>query len=165
MKRSLVASLSLAVLGFHAPAVADDCRVEHAVYAEGETGLELRFRPGSGENTPVSHKFEVRAVKAGLTLDGHVMYDEEIARPVGMAMNNCPEGDVTGADLNACIVWQGIVYAVDGQGKVDLLPPEGAEAPKTLLLPGFGAAFKMSAVGDKLEAMPWDGFSFKECAP
>ena len=85
-------------------------------------------------------------------------------RPVGMLMNNCPEGDVTGATIAACTVWKGIVYGIDeATGHVDLLPPEGADAPDALLLPGFGPAVLSSSVGKGLEAGPWDVFEFKGC--
>jgi hypothetical protein len=93
------------------------------------------------------------------------MYDPEIERPVGMLMNSCPEGDVTGANLAACTVWKGIVYGIDEKtGHVDLLPAEGTDAPDALLLPGFGPAVLASSVGKALASGPWDVFEFKECA-
>lgn len=156
-------SVLLAVLALASMAEAADCRIEKAVYREAETGVELIFTAASGENTPVTHGF---ATTIGKTkLNGHVLYDPEIERPVGMLMNNCPEGDVTGADLAACTIWKGIVYGVDtATGHVDLLPPEGATAPDTLLLPGFGPAVMSSSLGKDLKASPWDVFDFKECA-
>jgi hypothetical protein len=163
MGASLGASVLL--LAFATPIAADaaDCLIEKATYRETETGLELILRAASGENTPVTHGFTTTIGKK--KLEGHVLYDPEIERPVGMLMNNCPEGDVTGADLAACTVWKGIVYGIDqATGHVDLLPPEGAGAPDALLLPGFGPAVLSSSVGKGMESGPWDVFEFKECA-
>jgi len=159
----LGASVLVATLAMPCIAAAADCRIEKSTYREAETGLELVFSAASGENTPVTHGFKTMIGKQ--SLDGHVMYDPEIERPIGMVLNKCPEGDVTGADLAACTVWKGIVYGIDeATGHVDLLPPEGAAAPDALLLPGFGPAVLSSPVGKGLEAGPWDVFSFKGCA-
>jgi hypothetical protein len=153
----------LATLALPNAALAADCLMEKATYREAETGVELVFTAASGENTPVSHGFNTEIGK--FKLNGHVMFDPEIDRPVGMLMNNCPEGDVTGADLAACTVWKGIVYGIDvATGHVDLLPPEGANAPDALLLPGFGPAVLSSVVGKGIEGGPWDVFEFKGCA-
>ena len=154
----------LAALVYSHAVIAADCRIEKSIYREAETGVELVFAAASGENTPLSHGFSTEIGK--LKLSGHVMYDPEIERPVGMLMNNCPEGDVTGATIAACTVWKGIVYGIDEtNGHVDLLPPEGADAPDALLLPGFGPAVLSSAVGKAMESAPWDVFEFKECTP
>lgn len=147
------------------PLMAADCPIERAIYAEAETQAEIRFRAASGENTPVSHGFSLSAQNASKPLEGHVIYDPEIERPVAMIMHDCPEGDVTGADLAACTIWKGIIYGVDqATGHVDLLPPEGASAPESLLLPGFGPAYGQSALGKALETSPWDVFELKGCA-
>ncbi|MBX9468460.1 MAG: hypothetical protein KL839_11720 [Rhizobium sp.] len=156
-------SVLVAALALSHVASAADCRIEKATYREAETGVELVFSAASGENTPVSHGFSTEIGK--FKLAGHVMFDPEIERPIGMLMNNCPEGDVTGATIAACTVWKGIVYGIDETtGHVDLLPPEGADAPDALLLPGFGPAILSSAVGKGMESAPWDVFEFKGCA-
>ncbi|UJW75217.1 hypothetical protein [Rhizobium sp. SL42] len=161
--RALSGSAILTLLA--QPLMAADCPIERAIYAEAEAGAELRFQAASGENTPVSHGFSLIAKSAARSLDGHVIYDPEIERPVAMIMNNCPEGDVTGADLAACTVWKGIIYSADkASGHIDLLPPEGTGAPDSLLLPGFGPAFAQSSLGKGLETAPWDIFEFKGCA-
>ncbi|CAH0338493.1 hypothetical protein [Rhizobium sp. CECT 9324] len=146
------------------PLMAADCPIERASYMEAETKAQLRFRAASGENTPVSNGFTLVIKGAAKPLDGHVIYDAEIERPVAMIMNNCPEGDVTGADLAACTIWKGIIYGVDKvTGHVDLLPPEGTSAPDSLLFPGFGPAYAQSEFGKMLETAPWDVFEYKGC--
>ena len=163
MGASSGAIVLLVALALSDAALAADCRIERAIYREAETGVELVFAAASGENTPVSHGFSTEI--GSFKLDGHVMFDPEIERPVGMLMNNCPEGDVTGATIAACTVWKGIVYGIDETtGHVDLLPPEGADAPDALLLPGFGPAILSSAVGKGMDSAPWDVFEFKGCA-
>ncbi|MGL3607433.1 hypothetical protein ACSV9I_13035 [Rhizobium sp. G187] len=163
MGAPLGACVLLAALALSHAASAADCLIEKATYREAETGVELVFAAASGENTPVTHGFSTTVGK--FELDGHVMYDPEVERPIGMLMNNCPEGDVTGADLAACTVWKGIVYGIDeATGHVDLLPSEGAAAPDALLLPGFGPAVLASSAGKALETGPWDVFEFKGCA-
>lgn len=163
MGASSGATVLLAALAFSQAASAADCLIEKATYREAETGVELVFAAASGENTPVTHGFRTEIGKS--KLNGHVLYDPEIERPIGMLMNNCPDGDVTGADLAACTVWKGIVYGIDeATGHVDLLPPEGAGAPDAILLPGFGPAVQASVVGEGMESGPWDVFEFKGCA-
>lgn len=147
------------------PAAAADCPIERAVYTEAEAGIELRFQE-SGGNTPVSHRFSLVASAGKMKIDGHVLYDPEIERPVATALDNCPEGDVTGADIAACTVWKGIIYAADkATGRVDLLPPEIADAPDSLILPGFGPAIAASSFGEAMKGTPWDVFTFKQCSP
>ncbi|MBU0738989.1 MAG: hypothetical protein KJ981_01540 [Alphaproteobacteria bacterium] len=163
MGASSRAMVLLAALALSDAAMAADCRIEKATYREAETGVELVFAAASGENTPVSHAFSTEI--GTFKLDGHVMFDPEIERPIGMLMNNCPESDVTGATIAACTVWKGIVYGIDETtGHVDLLPPEGADAPDALLLPGFGPSILSSAVGKAMNSAPWDVFEFKGCA-
>lgn len=164
MKVRLPSSIAILLLAAAVPVRAADCPIERAVYAEAETRIELRFQP-SGDNTPVSHRFVLAAPSGKMNVEGHLMFDPEIERPVAMAMHNCPEGDVTGADLAACTVWTGIIYASDkATGHVDLLPSEGADAPASLVLPGFGPAVSRSVLFKDLPAMPWDVFELKECA-
>lgn len=164
MKGRLTSSIAVLSLVSVFPAAAADCQIERAVYAEAETKIEIRFQ-SSGEDSPVSHRFVLATPSDKMTVEGHVMFDPEIERPVAMAMHNCPEGDVTGADLAACTVWTGIIYASDrATGHVDLLPSEGADAPESLILPGFGPAVSRSVLGKGLSGMPWDVFELKECA-
>lgn len=163
MGASTRAVILFAMLGSPSAVLAGDCLIENAIYREAETGVELSFAAASGENTPLTHGFSTSI--AGTKLDGHVMFDPEIERSVGMLMNNCPEGDVTGSDLAACTIWKGIPYGIDeATGHVDLLPSEGAKAPDALLLPGFGPAVAQSKMGAAISTVPWDLFELKGCA-
>lgn len=140
------------------------CPQELSVYSEREANASLEFTP-SGPNASTSHTFRIKFPENAVVLDGIVMWTEGVARPHGIVMHNCPEGDVTGAELEACTVWQGVVYAVDAEGTIGLLPQEGADAAAQLLLPDFAPAVRLSsAYGiDGVSKMPWDAFKLSGC--
>ena len=124
MMKAALSGLALVVM-CGSSAAAGDCPIELAIYREDELSSELRFFAGASENSPVTHKFTLVAGKT--EADGQIYYDPEIERPVSVIMKNCPEGDVTGADLAACTAWKGIIHGINkATAHVDLLPPEGA---------------------------------------
>ena len=86
-------------------------------------------------------------------------------RAKGIIMFNCPEGDVTGADLRACTVWQGMIYASDLTGNISALPTEGAGAAARLFLPALGPSIRESSIWGKGKATvaPWDVLTLKGC--
>ena len=145
-------------------AQAADCQQSRAIYGDADGAYELRFAPVDAESATTSNRFDVVALKADIKLEGFVMLSGDPERANGMVMHNCPEGDVTGDDLAACMIWQGVVYSISSAGKIDLLPAETAVAAQQLLLPDFGPAVKASSIGDKLTVAPWDVFAFKGCA-
>ena len=161
-------SSSIALLFFLAAATAargaERCAIENAVFAEIDAGTELAFRPVQSESAVVNHLFAIAAGK--ITLEGHVMYDPDVERPAAMIMNDCPEGDVTGDDLRACTVWAGTPYALlRATGQIDIIGPEGSDAPDAVLLPSFGPALRRAPAWEKsgLGDIPWDLYEFKEC--
>ncbi|AXV16630.1 hypothetical protein CYG48_13600 [Neorhizobium sp. SOG26] len=164
MRRLFKASLITICLTPAFALAQERCPIEKAVFAEADGGTELAFRPVGSDAAAVSHMFTVTGAK--LKLDGHVMYDEESQRPAGMIMNNCPEGDATGAELRACTVWTGVLYSVNrSEAGIDVLGAEGTPAPDAVLLPGFGPAIRHSELWDKsgLKSVPWDLYAFKGC--
>ena len=100
-----------------------------------------------------------------VVLDGVVMWTEDVARPNGMLMHNCPEGDVTGEELAACTVWQGVIYTVSEFGAVGLLPERGAAAAVHLILPDLGPAVRNSPIwgAHGVSKAPWDSFTLSGC--
>ncbi|OWV88311.1 hypothetical protein ATY78_21720 [Rhizobium sp. R635] len=153
---------------FAAPAAASgaECKQEGAVYVDRDGAYELRFTPLNSASAAASNQFKVSALKTSVVMEGYVMPSEDPVRAIGILMFNCPEGDVTGANLNACTVWQGAVYGMDAKGEMDNLQPEGAVAAEKLVLPGLGPAIReSSAWGEgKASVAPWDVLVFKECA-
>lgn len=163
MRAKETIALALTAVLAASPSVAA-CKQELAVYSEPEANASLEFTPAA-PNGSTSHTFKIKFPENSVVLDGIVMWTEGVARPVGIVMHKCPEGDVTGAELEACTVWQGVIYAIDGQGNVDLLPPEGADSAAQLLLPDFAPALRQSSAYGMagVSKMPWDAFKISGC--
>lgn len=147
-------------------ASAAECRQDRAIYADRDGGYELTFEPVGSSAAATSHHFKLKVLSSKTVLDGIVMPGDDPVRSNGMVMHNCPEGDVTGEEIAACTVWEGMIYVLDGAGDAAVLPEEGAKAAETLLLAGFGPSLRYSALWDegKAKVAPWDVFKRKGCA-
>lgn len=144
-----------------APALAA-CPVELAVYGDRDDAAGIDFRPAA-DRAAVSNAFRMN-LDNGVVLDGFVMWSEGVERPYGSLTYKCPEGDVTGEEIDACTIWQGVIYTADAEGGVGLLPRTG-DAPHTLLFPGLGPALRLSAAYGQggFSKVPWDVFTLKGC--
>lgn len=144
-----------------------DCPQELAVYAEEQASGEIAFLGPMRPEDGMEHRFKMTFPENGVALDGVVMRAGEPERPWVIVMHNCPEGDATGAEIDACTVWQGPAYTVDTTGNVQYLQPSGSDhaAGSTLLLPDFSAAMRQSSAwGAKgLSVAPLDGFRLRGC--
>lgn len=158
-------ALVLAGLLAATAASAAECRQDRAIYADRDGGYELAFEPVGSAAAATSHHFKLKVLASGVVLDGIVMPGDDPVRSNGMVMYNCPEGDVTGEEIAACTVWEGVIYALDGSDAA-LLPEEGAKAAENLLLAGFGPSLRYSTLWDagKASVVPWDLFKRKGCA-
>lgn len=138
------------------------CPQELAVYSQGDGQASVEFQPRDG--AAVSNRFRV-LLDTEAVLDGVVMWSDDVPRPNGRLMHQCPEGDVTGAEIEACTVWQGVIYAVDADGKIALLPVEGEDAAEQLLLPDFAWALKNAPAlaGAELSPLDTDVFRLSGC--
>ncbi len=140
------------------------CPIELAVYGDRDGVAEIDFS-SARDRAAVTNGFRMM-FGDGVRLDGIVMWNEgEPSRPIGALMYQCPEGDVTGDELAACTVWSGVIYAADEHGGIDLLPAEGKDAPKTLILSGLGPALHDSTAHGPagFSRAPWDVFTLKGC--
>lgn len=148
------------------PLMAAECKQGSAVYTDRDGAYELRFSPLNSEAAAASNQFKIKVLKTSMVLDGYVMPSEDPDRSIGMVMFNCPGGDVTGDDLNACTIWQGMVYGIDAKGEMNNLQPEAGAAADKIVLPGIGPAIRASSIwGEgKASVAPWDVLDFKECA-
>jgi len=111
------------------------CPQELAVYegADGEGGLEFR---GGGAGM----LSEMRLLYEGTEpVTAYLSHDDALDRTVMMLPLNCPEGDVTGEELAACLVYQGAVYALNGDDP-SALPAPGNDAAEKLFLPNLASA-------------------------
>lgn len=161
MSKALAGFLGGTCLLVASPAVAA-CPVELATYAGQGGTMGIEFRPTSASVT-VTNSF--RFLAGERALDGIVMWTAGAARSWGIVMDGCPEGDLTGAEISECTLWEGVVYAIDADGKVGLLPAEGHPAPQTLILADLGPWLSQSeawrAAGSLAE--PWDVFTLSGC--
>ncbi|WLS03539.1 hypothetical protein [Shinella oryzae] len=146
-------------------AFAGECRQDRAIYADRDGGYELTFEPIGSDAAATSHHFKLKVLSSGTVLDGIVMPGDP-ARSNGMVMYKCPEGDVTGEEIAACTVWEGVIYALDGAGDAADLPDESATAAAGVLLSGFGPSLRYSKLWDegKAKVVPWDLLKLKGCA-
>ena len=140
------------------------CPIQLAVYGEVQSGAEIDFTP-TGSSATITNSFRM-ILDNNIVLDGIAMWTEgSAARPHGSLMYKCPTGDVTGEELAACTVWEGVVYSADDKGTIGLLPAEGADAPKSLILPDLGPSLEMSAAYGPggFSKVPLDVFTLKGC--
>lgn len=165
MRRTPVCWIALVSAALSAVPVAAyaACPMELAVYGDRDDAAWIDFRP-TGESAVVTNSFKM-VLDKGVVLDGIVMWSEGVKRPYASLMYQCPEGDVTGEEIAACTLWEGIVYTADAGGKVDLIPAEGEAAPPTLIFPDLAPTLRMSsAYGENgFSKLPWDVFALKGC--
>jgi hypothetical protein len=139
------------------------CPIELATYQDRDGIAEIAFSPVN-EQAAVTNRFRM-AMRGGPLFEGVVMWSDDPARSYGLLMFNCPEGDVTGAELEACTLWEGAIYTVDEEGEVGLLPGEGQSAPRKLILADLGyqmqGAPAFTSAG--LFTAPWDAFTLAGC--
>lgn len=163
MTGGAVVFTALAIVASVVGSASAACNQELAIYSEPEASASLEFTPAGG--TGSSHTFKIKFPENSVILDGVVLWTEGVARPMGIVMHKCPQGDVTGPELDACTVWQGVIYTADKQGNISLLPPEGAGAAEQLLLPDFAPALRQSSAYGMagVSKMPWDAFKMSGC--
>jgi hypothetical protein len=139
------------------------CPIELAVYGDTQSGSEIDFTP-TGTSAVVTNSFRM-ILDNNVVLNGIVMWSSGEARPNGSLMYKCPEGDVTGGELAACTLWNGVIYTSDDKGAIGLLPAQGVDAPKTLILPDLGPSLRHSLAfgGSGFSKVPSDVFALKGC--
>lgn len=164
MIRATILGMSLIALA-PATGLAAACTQGRAIYMDADRLYTLAFSPVQSDAAATSHAFTITVDKTGHRMDGHVMASDPLGRPVGTLLDQCPDGDVTGEDLAACTIWEGLLYS-HSDGEIDILPAESEPAAGQILLPGFGDALvhsKAWAPG-KATVAPWDVFTLKGCA-
>jgi hypothetical protein len=137
------------------------CPQELSIY-EDTNGNSLTFTPPQATQA-AEHEFTLRIGTAAL--QGVVMMTNEPQRPEAIIMDSCPEGDVTGAELDQCTVWQGVVYGLTKEAKAPYLGKRGAPNADAILLPDVSRlvldhTFKVALAGP---AKVDDVFVMKAC--
>ena len=138
------------------------CPQELAVY-EDSSGQSLTFTPPPAEGQAAEHVFSIRI--NGQDLQGVVMWSENPERPNGIVMDSCPEGDVTGEELEACTVWQGVIYGLTKEASAPLLGKRGSDHAEALLLPDFSRSVQAHTFKNSMPSPPKaeDVFRMKAC--
>lgn len=164
-KGARLACLALTACALPAPAMAQAaCPIELATYADRDKVAELNFRPIPDGSATTSNSFRM-ILPQNVVLDGFVQWTVGTPRAYATLHYNCPTGDVTGEEYDACTVWQGVVYTADDKGVIDLIPAQGAAAPKQLIFSDLGPALAIydGFVDKPLAKAPWDVFEVSGC--
>ncbi len=155
------ALLPLALLASMASPANAACPQELAIY-EDTSGNSLTFLPPL-DNQAAEHEFKLRV--GPTELHGVVMWSKEPDRPNGIIMDHCPDGDVTGEELDACTVWQGVIYGLTKDANAPFIGKRGSPYAEALLLPDLSRdlldhTFKTPLAGP---AKADDVFRMKAC--
>jgi hypothetical protein len=145
MRMQAIGAILAAGTFFANPAVAA-CPQELAVYesADGNTALEF---VGRGDAVMMAH--EVRLIfRDGPVMTGYVAATHGLRQPEIVTPHNCPEGDVTGEELDACLLYRSVVYGTDETGQLIELPVAGEDAARQILLPNLAAMLWMHPAFD-----------------
>jgi len=160
----VLAALSMAASGNPAAAA---CPQALAVYGEAAAGAEIAFSGGLSDADAMLHRFSLTFAENDVRMDGVVMMVGEPDRPWGVILHQCPEGDVTGAEIAACTVWEGVIYSIGDSGEAGWLAVSDADnnAGDSLLLPDFSAAVMQSQAwqAKQVTMLPGDVFQLKAC--
>ncbi|WP_412050391.1 hypothetical protein ACK6D9_01585 [Hoeflea sp. Naph1] len=142
------------------------CPQALAVYSAADTGAEIAFSGPLGEADGMRHRFAISFAGSGVVMEGVVMMAGEPDRPWGIILHECPQGDATGAEIDACTVWQGPIYALDESGGAGWLALSGdGQAAASLLLPDFSAAVMQSKAWreQRIMQLPGDVYRLSGC--
>lgn len=138
------------------------CPQELAIYEES-AGQSLTFSPPPPQGQAAEHSFKLQI--GGQELQGIVMWSLDPERPNGIIMDNCPDGDVTGEELAACTVWEGVIYALKPGSDAGFLGRRGSDHAEALLLPDLSRAVQHHTFKNSMPAPPRvdDVFRRKAC--
>jgi hypothetical protein len=113
------------------PAAQAACPQELSIY-EDSNGTSITFLPPHA-SMAAEHEFTLRLGQT--ELQGIVMWSKDPDRPNGIVMDQCPDGDVTGEELDKCTVWQGVIYGLTKDASAPYLGKRGTPHVEAMLLP------------------------------
>ena len=163
-------ALAAVLIAASFPTGAADCPLERATYTE-PGGWTLAFEQVKPEDElGASNAFSLSIPNGRLRLEGFVSWGNGFTRPIGSLSFGCPE-EASYEQRESCQHWKGIVYGVTG-GVVDLLARGDEPAHDAVVLSNLGQTLNYSlfpsevgVLGETLNDMPWDVFTFAGCAP
>ncbi len=153
------------VLAVCLASAANACPQDQAIYGDADKSYELAFSPAASEAVMTSHQFSLTYKSTGLVMQGYVMDSENGDQSLATLLYQCPEGDVTGADIAACTVWEGAIN-LHGEDRLEKLPPSDQTAAGEILLAELAEAVRNSTVwgDDEVSLAPGDIFTLEGCA-
>jgi hypothetical protein len=171
MMRTALAALS--VVALTAPALAETCPGERAIYTQPESGYALHFYWGESWETSgagmLTAMFRLVFPDGERVLKGRITGNMGTSRDVGWLEHGCREvgpddAILTEEEMEACTVWRGLVYAL-GDHSADFVPFIEEPAARTLLLTDLGRTLRYSEFVSSPGEEPWDVFHLTGCAP
>jgi len=155
---------SCALLPLAAAAQDAECLQGDALYADLDRHAVISFDQGFAAAPGVTNQFDM--LIGDIALQGIVIWSGGVERPQAILLDDCPEGDATGAELDACTLWQGIVYAVDAEGEIGLMPGASDVAAERLLFPGlpWQLSFTETFAAAEPADLPFEVFERTGCA-
>ena len=160
-RRQIAKFAALLLSAFLATPVLAACPQELATY-EDASGNSLTFLPPH-ENQAAEYEFKFHL--GTVELQGIVMWSKDPDRPNGIIMDQCPDGDVTGEELEKCTVWQGVIYGLTKDAAAPFLGKRGSSHAEALLLPDFSRYAMEHTYKSPLPGPPKadDVFKMKAC--
>jgi hypothetical protein len=133
MRKGIGISVLAALLQMASTSAHAACLQELSIY-EDANGNVVTFTPPT-ESQASEHEFTLRIGQT--SLQGVVLWSKDPDRPNGIIMDQCPDGDVTGEELEKCTVWQGVIYGLTKDAAAPYLGKRGTSHSEALLLPDF----------------------------
>lgn len=157
----VIGAAAISVLPFHGSSASEGCKLDHAVYMDRKGVATLSFKPRDADD--VTNAFRLSIGKTEFS--GDVFWSDDVRRPNGNVYFGCPAGELTQDQLDACGIWQDVIYTVGKDGKVGLLPAEKADPPPTLILSDLGYSLHDSKAftDGVLKTFPDDVFALSGC--
>ncbi len=141
------------------------CLQGEAVYTDDDGAWQIRFAELPEGLGIATNTFYLETVDRTVQMTGRVLWSNGVARPNADVTYQCPGGDITAEELDACRIWSGVPYTISGDGNVDLLDALDGPAAAAILLPNFGRTLRYSSIWTKHEnlTVPWDVFRLSSC--
>jgi hypothetical protein len=151
------------VLSAAQPVLAE-CLQADAYYADRDRNAVIAFDQGFEATPGVTNSFTMLIGDAAL--EGVSMWSAGVERPQAVLLHDCPEGAATPEELDACTLWQGIVYSVSEEGEIGFLPDALDIAADRLLFPGLPWQLSYSGAFERgeLSELPFEVFELTGCA-
>ena len=163
-RRPLVALAWLALCGVSSAA---ECRLDHATYAEEQSGAVIQFHPKDVAEHGIMTVglFDLQLPNIAASFAGDITWNAgRNARPDGAIAQPCTDEEWAEYP-DACWLWTGNAYII-GNETVELFEDADIAAPRAILLAGFGRSLLWNEAFLKANdrALAFDVFTLTGCA-